>query len=157
MVATQVLDHFHPTREDGTLYTGGYIVAADAQTGLPLGSLFVGDVPDDKAARYIELAQEKPLRLAANMTKLGHVLSWQSRDPEANLWGGAVYIRIGNIILSFSGFPELWDEAIGLVTASIGLNVPATSLVSLAEISSNREFFWLMKLNGVYLIHPLAA
>ena len=157
MVATQVLEHFHPVREDGTPYTGGYFLVADPQTGFPLGSLFIGDVPDDKAARYIELAQEKPLRLAANMISLGHVLSWQSRNPEENLWGGAVYIRIGNVILSFSGFPELWDEAIGLVTASIGLNVPATSLVPLAEISSNRAFFRLMKLNGVYLTHALAA
>lgn len=157
MVATQVLEHFHPVREDGTACTGGYLVVADGQIGLPLGSLFIGEVPDDKDARYIKLAQEKALRLAANMSVRGHVLSWQSRDPERDLWGGAAYIGMGNVILSFSGFPEELDEAIDLVTASIGLNVPATSLVSLAEISSNRAFFRLMKLNGVYLTHPLAA
>lgn len=155
-MATQAMEHFHPVRDDGTPYTGGYLVVADVGTGLPLGSLFIGDVADDKAARYIELAQEKALRLATKLS-LGHVLSWQSRDPAANLWGGAAYICMGNIILSFSGLPELWDEAICLATASYGLYVPPANLIPLTEISENREFYRLMKFNGIYLTHPLAA
>ncbi len=155
-VATQVVRHFYRLSGDESPNVGGYLVVADSGTGLPLGSIFVGDVPDDKAARYIELAQEKAIRLSKKISTEGHVLSWESRDEAADCWGGAVLVSLSDIILSFSGFTEMWDEAVGLVTASIALNVPSSGLITYASVSKNREFFQLMNMNGVYLIHPLA-
>ncbi len=92
--------------------TGGYFCLAE-QNGRILTLTLLGTIPDlEKAKKYRHFAEEKALRLAEHSR---HVSSWQSRDPKHDKWGGA--IRTSNLIFSFSGFPELWDEALMLVTA----------------------------------------
>jgi hypothetical protein len=93
-------------REEWGGRKGGYFCVADGLTGTPLLVAIVGEVPLEKAEKYMEFAQEKARRLAF---QIGHVSSWESRDPDHNQWGGA--IRIEDLIFSFSGLPELADEA----------------------------------------------
>ncbi|GEM_PF-1678999 len=92
--------------------TGGYFCVAYAYSGLPILIAEIGNPPADKVERYLTFAQEKAKRLAENPD---HKSSWQSRDETKDQWGGA--IRAGRYILSFSGFPELVDEAVMLLTA----------------------------------------
>ncbi len=58
-----------------------------------------------------QVSQEKCTRILAN----GHPTSYESREPVAGRWGGAV--RGEGYIFSFSGLPELWDEAAMFVLA----------------------------------------
>lgn len=77
------------------------------------------------------VSREKVNRLR-EMIPEGHTTSYESRDPNAFLpgqntkekalgkWGGAILCHDqdgGKCILSLSGLPELWDEAVVLVTA----------------------------------------
>jgi hypothetical protein len=107
---------------------GGYLCVT-MPTGTPLCVLIVGEVePEEKAQKYFEFCQEKAKRLAANA---GHVSSWQSRDESQNRYGGA--IRTGKFILSFSGFPEDWDEACMVVAAQqcgFEINLPLIKKIS---------------------------
>lgn len=91
---------------------GGYFCLADGATGTPLFITGIGKVHPEKIARYFNFAQEKARRLASH---LEHVSSAQSRDPEKELYAGA--IRAGRYILSFSGLPEALDEAVVLTVA----------------------------------------
>ena len=77
--------------------------------------LLVGEtIENEKQAKYFRLCREKANRLASFPT---HCSSWQSRDPENGMWGGAV--KVNGVIYSLSGFPELGDEAIMLILAEI--------------------------------------
>lgn len=83
-----------------------------------------GEMSEEKRGKYAELAREKLVRLSSFPS---HSTSYQSRNPDAVIvdsqknerswgkWGGAV--RAGDYIASFSGLPELWDEAIMFVLA----------------------------------------
>lgn len=88
---------------------GGYLCIANAETGFPGAVVLIGSIPTEKAEKYLSFSMEKARRLASNPQ---HVSSWESRDPEQNRWGGA--IRIDELIFSFSGLPELGDEALML-------------------------------------------
>jgi len=106
----------HGSAEGWEGRAGGYLCVADAKNGLPLITMLVGEVPLEKAPKYLEFCQEKAARLAGHPD---HQASWQSRNPEKNQWGGA--IRFGDKILSFSGLPERGDEsAMLLVMAQYG-------------------------------------
>jgi len=96
---------------DGRL--GGYLYLSDAKNQMIL-HLKVGEPDADKTSKYLEYSQEKATRLVGFGSD---DLSWQSRCPEANRWGGA--IRLSNKLgfISFSGFPELVDEAFCLALA----------------------------------------
>ncbi|MDD2786164.1 MAG: hypothetical protein PHS79_04735 [Patescibacteria group bacterium] len=84
---------------------GGWLCILD-----PDGKIFfhepIGEVPAEKDEKYKALAAEKALRLHEHPE---HNMSWQSRDPDKNQWGGAARHPDGWII-SFSGFSEFWDE-----------------------------------------------
>ncbi|HEY4498740.1 MAG TPA: hypothetical protein VJH94_01615 [Candidatus Paceibacterota bacterium] len=91
---------------------GGYCCVADHE-GRIHAVFLVGQLPDrEKREKYFYLCQEKAARLAQHSD---HISSWQSRNPQDGRWGGAVKGR--EFILSFSGLPELWDEASMLVAA----------------------------------------
>lgn len=66
-----------------------------------------------KARKYCMLSQEKCVRTIANAFTLGHLSSWQSRNQDADMWGGAV--MCDEFAVGFSGLPELADEAFCLV------------------------------------------
>lgn len=94
----------------------------------------LGIIPPEKATKWSELSTEKCLRLMKNED---HFTSYESRDPDAEIttlqgetekwgkWGGAV--RVLRHLLGFSGFAELWDEAVELV---VGIK---TGLLDMAE------------------------
>ncbi len=94
-----------PVRIPDARGKGGYLCVASLD-GYILGILGLGKISKLKADKYFGLCQEKAKRLAANPD---HLSSWQTRDESKNQFGGA--IRTNYVILSFSGFPELLDEA----------------------------------------------
>lgn len=95
---------------------GGYLCVAEGETGNPHFTVLVGGhVNQEKLPKYYHLSHEKAVRLSQNPT---HVSSFQSRDGK-NQFGGAVRTLDG-LIYSFSGFPELIDEALVLVLMQLG-------------------------------------
>lgn len=91
---------------------GGYCAVFENEISNP-GLLFhIGESPQDKLGKRIEVALEKGRRLQ-NWPE--HLTSFQSRNHNVGCWGGA--IRGRNFIFSFSGLPELWDEAVTFVLA----------------------------------------
>ncbi|MDB4991798.1 MAG: hypothetical protein JWL75_43 [Parcubacteria group bacterium] len=93
-------------RSEGKL--GGYACVAQ-QDGLPILIMALGEPNEAKSATRLEFCQEKVRRLAANTA---HSLSFESRDPDNNKWGGAA--RGKRYIVSFSGMPERLDEYFAL-------------------------------------------
>ncbi len=92
---------------------GGYLCIA-RPNGMIMAVVLIGTVAkEEKAKKYLSLCQEKALRLALHPE---HCSSWQSRDESVQHYGGA--IRTKRFIFSFSGFPELWDEAFVVDLAS---------------------------------------
>lgn len=113
----------------------GYCVVK-ALEGRTLLAFQVGEVLAEKVEKYLRLANEKADRLATR-TGLGHKTSWQSRDG-LEKWGGAILAN--DLVLSFSGLPELADEAVMLWTAMhCGLLLYAPA-VEIAKISDNKIF-----------------
>lgn len=111
---------------------GGYFSVADAKNGLPLLTILIGEVPLNKAPKYREFAEEKNGRLASHPD---HQSSYESRNPDRNEWGGA--IRVMDKLLSFSGLPELGDEALMLETARRASMVPFPVLDRIAQRNNN--------------------
>ncbi len=101
---------------------------------------FVGAPPSDKAQMYYGFSIEKARRLLDCSPDLS---SYQSRDPENEKWGGA--IRSEPIIISISGFPELWDEAIGLAMAVQASSLDLSKAREIAAISGNPHFERLLE------------
>lgn len=98
----------------------------------------VGAVGPEKAEKYFNLSLEKAIRVGTR----GHQSSWQSRDPDSGKWGGAIIA--GSWILSFSGLPELADEAVMLVTAVMSRLMTVVEARAIADISQNPYFVELM-------------
>jgi hypothetical protein len=104
-------------RSQDRQHRGGYFGIGTTQ-GDVLFTMAVGRILDSSAAeRRLTFCVEKIRRLGNNP---GHLSSWQSRDPDNGRYGGA--IRTRRHILSFSGFPELHDEAamVSLATFDAG-------------------------------------
>lgn len=121
--------------------TGGIFYCLNWSTGkfLLMASIGYND-PKQMPAR-MAVAQEKAYRVFVLTGMTTFVTSYDSRNPDLGLWGGAVGIRGRNdrsdLVLSFSGLPELWDEAAMLVTA-----VPSHEMsedMVLAHISDERN------------------
>ncbi|HEX8591259.1 MAG TPA: hypothetical protein VF696_00710 [Candidatus Paceibacterota bacterium] len=85
---------------------GGYLCLACPE-GYPFAVVSIGRPDPGKLDRYLTFSQEKARRLAAHPE---HRLSFESRDPEKDQWGGAV--RGDMFIVSFSGLPERLDEVL---------------------------------------------
>lgn len=128
----------------------GYCVVKDAATGRLLLAFQIGECPAEKVEKYLRLANEKADRLIANIGA-GHKSSWQSRDGKEK-WGGA--IRAGKLIFSFSGLPELADEAVMLCTAEASRTnsplIPYAITQEIACISNNDVFLSLVNLSHVF-------
>ncbi len=91
---------------------GGYLTICDSATGEELlPPTRIGTVNEAKVAKYEAFCQEKAGRLLLKMRSDGHVSSRQSRRPDEDQWGGAILIVDENLVFSFSGLPELADEA----------------------------------------------
>lgn len=105
--------------EDRKTDRRGYLTLMDGLSGEIIFTVPFGEMPDEKREKYFELSQEKAKRLFENFSKKFHTTSFQSRDEENQQYGGAIYAnyRSGAIILSFSGMPELIDEAMMIALA----------------------------------------
>lgn len=97
---------------------GGYAALYDFVTPAPLFIVKLGSFRDAEPERQelcFAYCQEKGMRLQQNRS---HVSSFQSRNDDAKCYGGAV--RGNDVILSFSGLPEVHDE-LAMVRAGIAL------------------------------------
>lgn len=121
------------TKLHGTEKRGGYLtVLIRGEPQISLCSA-VGVFSDDPE-KYLVYSQEKAERLRGFWHQ--HLSSWESRDPDHGRWGGA--IRAGDLIISFSGLPELVDEAV--VTAAaywLGEITEYAQVLRIADISQN--------------------
>jgi len=101
----------------------GYLTLMDGITGEIILTVPFGEIPVEKREKYLRLSQEKAQRLFTQITinlpsgTTHHTSSFQSRNEEKEQYGGAIYCNFHSfsIILSFSGTPELADEAMMLV------------------------------------------
>ena len=117
--------HYMKVKENQSDRKGGYLTVLNHRKGEFSLQAKIGQVPADKVHKYQTLATEKAWRLFRN---IDHQTSFESRDVNAWIsflnfqtplsdhsmekwgqWGGAV--RGSRYIFSFSGFPELLDEA----------------------------------------------
>ncbi len=119
--------------EFGDGYSGGYLYVGD-QTAKMLVHMQLGSPAQNKADLYLEYSQEKATRLAGFKSD---DLSWQSRCPKVNRWGGAVRLSKKQGFLSFSGFPELVDEAFCLALAVNAGLMSADTAYALTQVNSN--------------------
>lgn len=100
----------------------GYLTLMNAITGEIVFTVPFGEIPEEKNKKYFNYSQEKALRLFSQVNlhlKNGHTTSYESRNVNENMYGGAILLESHSIsvILSFSGMPELIDEAMMLVVA----------------------------------------
>ena len=102
-------------RDVGEEKHGGYFTIFDSFLRAPLLTAMIGLMPSEKFEKYREYSLEKATRLSH--APFDHKSSWQSRNPDKEQWGGAVYAEHG-FIFSFSGLPEIADEALVLAIAS---------------------------------------
>lgn len=111
----------------------GFLTVYDAMCGhgVLLGAK-INICPQEKSEKYFILSIEKAKRLSESR----NLLSWQSRDPANNKWGGAVVVRV-NTVLSFSGMDELEDEALVIYVAHKAGWIDRAQALELAAISSN--------------------
>lgn len=115
VVKQSVMDVMRYLEDNGEHRTGGYFryYSLDGSSQTPslvlLNEFHVGELTPEQLERYKFYSEEKALRLARNSAD--HLTSMESRDPDANLWGGAVLTYGRHGILTFSGFPDKADEA----------------------------------------------
>lgn len=127
-------------------HTGGYfcLLMLGAEECL-VPPMVLGEVPDDKAEKYSALCLEKARRLEAQYKAAGDLTSWQSRNPEAEQWGGAILGPDGQdrqYAFSFSGLPELVDEALTLrVAVKVG-HLTGEEALEMGEASGSNELLF---------------
>lgn len=115
---------------------GGVFCVKDARANVLLLLAPVGRFSEKKSARYFSFAQEKATRLYFKVKRGSrHIASWQSRDEEKQRYGGA--ILAGDLILSFSGLPELADEAAVTYVAFVFNLICLTTALEIANRSNN--------------------
>ena len=121
----------------------GYLTITSAADARILYVFQVGECPLEKAEKYFRLSQEKARRLF-NQIGAGGKSSWQSRNEKNGQWGGAICAE--NVIVSFSGLPELADEAVSLMTAVLCGWLAIERAREIAAISNNKFLEQLLQL-----------
>ena len=136
------------SREEWTGRSGGYFCVSEPERGFPILVTPVGIIPVEKGEKYLSFCQEKAKRLASHQD---HRSSWESRNPVADQWGGAVCVSsVETLIFSISGFPELGDEAIMLATGGMIFNATDhrnvfDRLDNIAKRSNNPYWFTALR------------
>lgn len=140
----QIYDTYLNKEKVSNILPSGYFTLRDAVSGRVMLLCQTGICPDDKAEIFFQNSLEKGQRLFSNFAHLHfHKSSWQSRDGVTK-FAGAIFIP--NLILSFSGLPELADEAIMLMLA-INLGLGEENYCNgIAKISGNNIFHDLKSL-----------
>ncbi len=139
--APMFLETMNPDSPEIPERTGGYlcILSNDREhdNDTPLAHHPFGIIKKEKHDRYVKLSEEKARRVQnSNITILS---SWETRNEAEDKKGGA--IRVGEYILSFSGLPELGDEAFMLAVAAQCNLAPLTTLETIAHKSGSFELF----------------
>jgi len=123
---------------------GGYFCVRSGHLGAVEIVFRVGEIPIEKIDKCFALSLEKGERLHKHYE---HQSSWQSRDEVGIVngqswghWGGAVFLRQHLVCLSFSGIPELGDEAVVLFTALFSGLATLQEVRDIVKISSNPYF-----------------
>lgn len=113
---------------------GGYLVIRERDSGIGIILLLerIGKCSPADVARYLDLAQEKGLRITSGQD----ISSWQSRSPETGKFGGAIVAGI--LTIAFSGLKESIDEAVVLVLALRLSWLTHNEVLAITEISGNR-------------------
>lgn len=120
--------------------TGGIFYCLNWSTGKFLLMANIGYNDPKQVPARMAVAQEKAYRTFLLTGRTSFVTSYDSREPALGLWGGAVGIQSrkgDDLVLSFSGLPELWDEAAMFVTA-VRSHLVSQYMV-LAQISEERN------------------
>jgi len=123
----------------GILKKGGYVsIYSLGAKRLEFVSIVGKPVPQEKWSAYSYNSEEKGARLISTHFELGHMTSYESRDPDNGKWGGAIVAD--NYILSFSGLPEQADEA---VMMAVAIELDLLSLINAEDIAkrNNNEIF----------------
>ncbi|MBP6943046.1 MAG: hypothetical protein KBB55_03305 [Candidatus Buchananbacteria bacterium] len=108
----KLFEEFNQSLPDYDRRFGGFFCLLGVwQPETPILIQQVGEQPEEKRINSFGFCQEKAQRLARNPD---HCSSWQSRNVALRHYGGA--IRCGEYIISFSGLPELGDEAMMLLS-----------------------------------------
>ncbi len=118
--------------------TGGFMCIAGF-TGPPILVAEIGKNPPDKKLGRWTICQEKATRLALGAHELGHVSSWQSRDPANGMWGGAIWLPQYNCAVSFSGAPEHLDESFVCLIARREEVITLVEIDRIRKVSGNTE------------------
>ena len=113
---------------------GGYFTVVSRNTESPqvITITKIGNPALEESNTYFDFSQEKANRLIVSIELSS---SFQNRDPDNGRWGGA--IKTSDYVLSFSGLPELGDEAVMLLTAYSFSWLTEEQIVKIAKISSN--------------------
>ncbi len=131
MRSNELIDY---SRTGGTL-----VVLALINPLLPFRAMPIGSVDDPaKATAYQGFALEKAERLAAGCFGGGQVSSWQTKDEALERYAGA--IRAGGLVFSFSGLPELADEALVLALAVRMTRLARQQAIDIARLSGNEIY-----------------
>lgn len=103
--------------------------------GPPAIFRLIGRVAPGKHGLAKRRAREKPRRLSRHPE---HFSSFQSRNERRDWWGGAIATH--TCYLSFSGLPELCDEALVLIVARLLGLLTNKQARRIASISKNKLF-----------------
>lgn len=118
---------------------GGYFAIYQRGTSGEVGKSLVleviGTVIPAKLSLYFRFVREKVRRLSRHPK---HLSSHQSRNPEKDLWDGAIVA--GDYYFSFSGLPDFCDEALVLIAARMIGVLTAIEAMRIADLSSNELY-----------------
>lgn len=142
---------------DHTFRTGGYAVIMNLADGsyyqFPVGILQPG-----KLEKYMKFSMEKARRLRCRVLGAhpNEFSSWQSRDEAKERWGGSIITGrrrdrpSSRWIFSFSGLPQLADEAFSLAFAVYLRKMTGETAMNIADFSENRYLPAMLKAMDVY-------
>ncbi|EKD47335.1 MAG: hypothetical protein ACD_66C00109G0002 [uncultured bacterium] len=137
----RLLDLMLKTRKIGATRRGGFLTVYqyDGQNGPYLLTVRIGLSGPQCAWRNSGLSQEMASRLARfQRYALKKSSSWQTRNVQENMFGGAISAR--DHVLAFSGLGELYDEALMLALAISLELLDMSQAHEIAQISANHIF-----------------
>lgn len=114
---------------------GGYLTIIDLKLSAILGTARIGAPPPKKFKKYFRLSAEKALRLLRHPK---HNTSRQTRDIKRNKFSGAV--RGSQFIVSFSGLPEIWDEALVISALVIEKEISFSRALKITNTRTRKVF-----------------
>jgi hypothetical protein len=137
---------------------GGYLTIKNIQSGMIEAIYLIGCIQKGKEEKYLTLSQEKANRLfRVRMSGGNDRTSWESRNEEKMEYGGAIFFPAWDeeYILSFSGLPELGDEACMFITQALISSKSAETIELEASSILHSIYFSKLGRPGQPLFHAL--